>query len=116
MHFIVFIGTVDQEFSHGPVRMACLSFTLSDASAGQTGSESGWGWYHLEAAVLTHVWWLMLAVGWDLSWNCQPEHLPGPSVWPGASSWHDGKFQEQAVGFLRPVPGNLDNVTYTVFT
>lgn len=81
MHFIMLIDAVDQEFRQGNLRMAHRCSVSSDASAGKTGRDWVAGdCCHVEAALLIYVRWLMLAVGWDLSWNCQPQHLPGPSM------------------------------------
>lgn len=46
-----------------------------------------------QRVILSHLWQLMLAVGWELSWGRQPRHSQGalPRAW--ASSQHGGWVQ-----------------------
>lgn len=67
--------SVGREFRSGPVRMPRLRSKMSgphlEGLKTQCDSTTG-GWNHLEAH--SCVWWPVLAVGWDLSWDSWPEY------------------------------------------
>lgn len=111
------IDAVDQKFTQGPTKLASHSFMLSDAPAGNIRSDWMAGTAIIWRQLYSHLYggWCWLLAGTSagiVSHNTYLAHLCDQGLLHSIMA----EFQEQDISFLRPGPGNLDSVPYTVFT